>query len=96
MVFSKRVYFKVVLTNKTIYYTVNFNWTLKEFLDNITPKIYSDFPEYSNNSIEIVDNIFNLNSREDKRNAIISFDEKTIKEIYMNHLKYLTFYIRPI
>jgi len=83
--------FKKVYTCKTVCYTIDANFTMKQFINYIKSKAYNDFNIDNNYTIEIVE----AGQFQDELAAPIESCETTISEKYGEKIKYTSFYIRP-
>ena len=94
------IYFKQVYTCKTQTYTININYTMRQFYEFITTKAYSvDFGINQNSyKIEIVEagQFDNVNGHNAELSPAINQNEEvTLREKYGDNLKHKAFYIRP-
>lgn len=94
------LYFKQVYTCKTQTYTININYTIRQFYEFITAKAYSDDFGINQNSykIEIVEagQFDNVNGHNAELSPAINQNEEvTLREKYGDNLKHKAFYIRP-
>ena len=95
------LYFKQVYTCKTKEYRVNYNYTLAQLYDYITPKAFSDDFGIDRNSykIEIVEagQFDNVNGRDaELAPALDPNEEITLRNKYGDNIKHKAFYIRPV
>ena len=95
-----KLYFKQVYTCKTKEYRVNYNYTLAQLYDYITPKAFSDDFGIDQNSykIEIVEagQFDNVNGRDaELAPALNPNSDTTLREKYGDNIKHKAFYIRP-
>ena len=96
-----KLYFKQVYTCKTKEYRVNYNYTLAQLYDYITPKAFSDDFGIDQNSykIEIVEagQFDNVNGRDaELAPALDPNEEITLRNKYGDDIKHKAFYIRPV
>lgn len=94
------LYFKQVYTCKTQTYTININYTIRQFYEFITTKAYSvDFGINQNSyKIEIVEagQFDNVNGHNAELSPALNQNEEvTLREKYGDNLKHKAFYIRP-
>jgi hypothetical protein len=94
------LYFKQVYTCKTQTYTININYTIRQFYEFITTKAYSDDFGINQNSykIEIVEagQFDNVNGHNAELSPALNQNEEvTLREKYGDNLKHKAFYIRP-
>jgi len=94
------IYFKQVYTCKTQTYTININYTMRQFYEFITTKAYSvDFGINQNSyKIEIVEagQFDNVNGHNAELSPALNQNEEvTLREKYGDNLKHKAFYIRP-
>lgn len=94
------IYFKQVYTCKTQTYTININYTIRQFYEFITTKAYSvDFGINQNSyKIEIVEagQFDNVNGHNAELSPALNQNEEvTLREKYGDNLKHKAFYIRP-
>lgn len=94
------LYFKQVYTCKTQTYTININYTMRQFYEFIITKAYSvDFGINQNSyKIEIVEagQFDNVNGHNAELSPALNQNEEvTLREKYGDNLKHKAFYIRP-
>ena len=83
--------FKKVYTCKTVCYTIDANFTMKQFINYIKSKAYNDFNIDNSYKIEIVE----AGQIEDELAPALESCETTVREKYEEKIKYTSFYIRP-
>jgi hypothetical protein len=88
--------FKKVYTCKTVYYTIDVNFTMKQFINFIKSKAYNDFNINNNYKIEIVESgqFDNINGSDAELAPALESCETTLREKYGEKIKYVSFYIR--
>ena len=83
--------FKIVFTSITKKYEINRNWTMKEFIDNISFYTKNNYPVLQNSIIEIINVSLHSEYGEPlEKDTRLKFGD------YYENIKPIAFYIRPI
>lgn len=93
-----RFYFKLVYTTQTIYYDIDLNSTMTNFILNIKKRIRENFNISENFDIEIIEagQYHNANGRDAELAPALTPSDTTLIQKYRNTYKDISFYIRKI
>ena len=91
-----RFYFKMVYTSQTIYYDINLDMSITEFINYVENKIRADLIIDNNYDIEIIEagQFDNINGRDAELAPALEPSDLTLLEKYENNYKQTAFYIR--
>lgn len=87
--YTDEIYFKLAWTTETKYYRVNKYWTMRRFLDTVSPLIERDF-RIDQGQFELVEMGASENA-----DAIVIEEDETLESIYGPNVN-VSFYIRRI
>ena len=93
-----RFYFKLVYTNQTIYYDIDLNSTMTNFILNTKNRIRENFDIPDNYDIEIIEvgQYNNANGRDAELAPALTPSDTTLIQKYRNTYKNTAFYVRKI
>jgi hypothetical protein len=93
---THRFYFKMVYTSQTMYYDIELNSTIANFILNVKNTVRENFNIDNNYAIDIVEagQFDNINGRDAELAPALEPSNLTLLQKYENNYKQTSFYIR--